>query len=94
MVKQVKISLAIGFLILQIGTVSADTLLIQSVEKNASVARPDRGTSMIQVENQYGQPSKKHSAIGEPPITKWTYSGITVYFEHAHVIHAVVNRTQ
>ncbi len=90
--KQIRKIAVIVFLILQTGIVSADTLLIQRVEKDASVEKPDRGTLMADVESQYGKPVRKTVAIGAPPITKWVYSNITVYFERSHVIHAVVNR--
>jgi hypothetical protein len=29
-------------------------------------------------------------AVGRPPISRWEYPGFIVYFEHEHVIHAVV----
>lgn len=72
--------------------VSADTLLINTIEKNATVERPARGMTVGQVLQQYGQPTKKYAPIGQPPITKWSYANITVYFEYNHVIHSVVNR--
>lgn len=91
-VKMIQKLVIVGFLSLMTAAVSADTLLINNIEKNASVERPDRGMSRAQVESQFGKPVKKYSAIGEPPITKWSYANITVYFEHNHVIHSVVNR--
>ena len=90
--KQIKNIIVVGILFFMTSVVSANTLLIRTVEKNASVDRPDRGMTTAQVESQYGKPVKKYTAIGEPPISKWTYSNITVYFEHDHVVHAVVNR--
>lgn len=86
--------IVVGFLVLVTGLVLAETLLIESVEKNASVMRPGRGTSMTGVERQYGKAIKKHVAIGEPPISKWVYSDITVYFERNRVLHSVVNRKE
>ena len=82
----------IGSLAIFLGQASADTLLIDTVEKNANVSRPDRGMSRAQVESEYGKAVKKYSAVGTPPITKWSYQSMTVYFEHDHVIHSVVNR--
>lgn len=70
----------------------ADTLLIEAVEKNASVQRPLRGESMSAVESRYGQADAARTVVGEPPITRWIYPEFTVYFEHSHVIHSVVNR--
>ena len=52
-------------------------------------ALPHKGMSMTQVEHSFGQPDKVLSAVGTPPITRWIYEGYTVYFDHAHVIHAV-----
>jgi hypothetical protein len=54
------------------------------------VLRPVRGMSMASVEQKFGQPDTKSAAVGEPPITKWTYSNFVVYFEHNVVIHSVV----
>ncbi len=90
--KQINNIVVIGILFFMAGVVSADTLLIRTVEKNMSVEKPDRGMSSVQVVSQYGQPVEKFSAIGEPPIKKWAYSNITVYFEYDHVIHSVVNK--
>jgi len=42
------------------------------------------------VEARFGQPANRHSAVGQPPITRWDYPGFAVYFEHQYVIHAVV----
>ncbi len=56
----------------------------------APVATPARGVSMSKVENQYGQPTERHAAIGNPPITRWDYPGFSVFFEREHVIHSVV----
>jgi len=81
----------IGLLFICTGIVSEDTLLIQSVEKNVSVARPERGVSMAEVEREYGKPVKKFAAVGKPPIRRCVYSDFTVYFENEYVIHSVVN---
>ena len=51
---------------------------------------PARGTSMEKVEAQFGAPSERLPAVGEPPITRWKYPGFEVYFEHHLVIHTVV----
>ena len=57
-----------------------------------SANRPARGMTMDRVESAYGLPRVKHSAVGEPPITRWEYDGFVVYFEYQHVIHAVEKR--
>jgi len=54
------------------------------------VIRPVQGMSMTSVEQKFGQPEQKSAAVGEPPITKWTYPDFVVYFEHNLVIHSVV----
>ena len=54
------------------------------------VIRPVQGVSMTTVEQQYGQPEQKSAAVGEPPITRWTYNNFVVFFEHNLVIHSVV----
>lgn len=56
-----------------------------------TVQLPGRGMSMEMVQNHFGEASEKYSAVGDPPITKWTYKNFTVYFESEFVIHAVVN---
>ncbi|HHA19742.1 MAG TPA: hypothetical protein ENK70_08560 [Methylophaga sp.] len=54
------------------------------------VIRPVQGMSMTTVEQQYGQPDEKSPAVGDPPITRWTYNEFVVFFEHNLVIHSVV----
>ncbi|MEO8464417.1 MAG: hypothetical protein ABI640_03685 [Gammaproteobacteria bacterium] len=76
------------------GAARADTLLIDGVESDAQSAstRPRSGMSMTAVESTYGSPAQKHATVGQPPITRWDYPNFSVYFEHEHVIHAVVRR--
>ena len=72
----------------------ADVLLIDNVEmalQNGS-QRPARGATMARVESTFGTPSGRHEAVGDPPITRWDYSGFVVYFEYDRVIHAVARR--
>jgi hypothetical protein len=61
----------------------------------ASIALPSKGQSMTEVVKKFGQPKLKHAAVGggqpkQPPITRWDYEGFSVFFEHSHVIDAVV----
>jgi len=58
-------------------------------EQVFSVTLPGRGMTKDQVESRFGSPPEKVEAVGEPPISRWVYSGFTVYFEYDHVIHAV-----
>ncbi len=56
-----------------------------------TVQLPGRGMSMEMVQSRFGDALNKEPAVGQPPISKWTYSSFTVYFESEYVIHAVVN---
>jgi len=87
----------ISILFLASFTSSADVLLIdvlnkEPVNSEAGLLRPTKGQSMSQVKVKFGEPVKAYTAIGEPPITRWKYSKFSVYFEHKHVIHSVVNK--
>lgn len=72
----------------------ADTLLIDGIasDSQSASARPKAGMSMTAVESTFGAPAQRRGAVGEPPITRWDYSGFSVYFEHDRVIHAVARR--
>lgn len=59
---------------------------------SASVSTPARGSSMAQVERQFGVPAERYPAVGQPPITRWVYPSMVVYFEFDHVVHAVTLR--
>ncbi|MCW8831286.1 MAG: hypothetical protein OQK32_07185 [Gammaproteobacteria bacterium] len=50
---------------------------------------PRRGMTMDKVRNELGEPLEASDAIGEPPITTWTYSDRVVYFEYSSVVHVV-----
>lgn len=58
----------------------------------AAADRPQRGSTMRSVESRYGEPAVRHAAVGQPPITRWDYPGLAVFFEHDRVIHAVLVR--
>lgn len=79
------------------GTTQADVLTMpdtapaQKVVKGMYMDLPARGLSMAQVERDFGNPRRKQSPVGEPPITRWVYDDYTVYFEYKYVIHSVVN---
>ncbi|HEY5316286.1 MAG TPA: hypothetical protein VIK18_27400 [Pirellulales bacterium] len=73
-----------------------DNLLIHRVQQENGMNLPSRGMSMSQVERSYGTPQRKLSPRGgdtrkHPQINRWEYSNFIVYFEHEHVIHAVLN---
>ncbi|MFW5425832.1 MAG: hypothetical protein ACKE8G_04565 [Methylophagaceae bacterium] len=88
--------LALSMTLLCTSTIGlAQTLSVPtySVANSAEgVLRPTRGMSMSTVAQKFGEAQQKSSAIGEPPITKWTYSDFIVYFEYSHVIHSVIPR--
>jgi hypothetical protein len=69
----------------------AETLVVddQLTLRDSTVDRPKRGTTMVDVEKQFGAPVEKHATVGLPPITRWDYAGFAVFFEHDRVIHAV-----
>lgn len=76
----------------------ADTLLVDRVQREAAVERPTRGMSMSQVRARYGEPLAELGTVGgasaaQPPITRWSYDGYIVYFEHDHVVYSVPERT-
>jgi len=53
---------------------------------------PRRGMSMEKVKNELGEPLTISDAVGDPPITTWSYADRIVYFEYSTVIHVVRNR--
>jgi hypothetical protein len=69
----------------------AETLVVddQVQLRDSAVERPKRGASMSEVEARFGAPAERHATVGQPPITRWDYSGFSVFFEHDRVIHAV-----
>jgi len=74
----------------------ADNLLIHRVQQEQDMNLPTRGMSMSQVEKRYGAPQRKLAPRGgdsskHPVINRWDYANFIVYFEHDHVIHAVLN---
>lgn len=77
--------------------VQADVLLLDAIasappNSPQGIQRPRSGSSMTTVRAQYGEPAGIQDAVGDPPITRWTYPGYTVYFEYDRVIDVVVHR--
>lgn len=56
---------------------------------SADAQLPNKGASREAVKSRYGEPLSYSEAVGEPPISRWTYPGFAVYFEYDHVVHAV-----
>ena len=86
---------ATGLLLLGLSaSVSAEEIILPTAEPETteySVQLPGRGMTMESVQNRFGEALEKYPAVGEPPISKWTYKDFSVYFESEFVIHAVVN---
>jgi len=53
-------------------------------------ALPSRGSTMESVKAKFGAPLQEAPAVGTPPITRWDYSGYSVFFENDKVLHSVV----
>jgi len=74
------------------GPALAETLSTPTGDPAAAAERPNRGSSMASVQSQYGEPTNRHAAVGNPPITRWDYPHFAVYFENDRVLHAVLVR--
>lgn len=70
----------------------AETLGTPTDAPAAASERPSRGSSMATVQGRYGEPTARHAAVGDPPITRWDYPQFAVYFENDRVLHAVLVR--
>jgi hypothetical protein len=70
----------------------AETLSTPAGVPGTAADRPDRGSSMATVQSRYGEPTTRHAAVGNPPITRWDYPQFAVYFENDRVLHAVLVR--
>jgi hypothetical protein len=54
---------------------------------------PGRGLTQEAVSRNFGEPQERMAPVGDPPITRWRYAGMTVYFEYDRVLHTVVHAT-
>ena len=79
-------------------TAQADIL---SIGPNAKVLQkanmPKQGDNMNTVSVKFGTAKRVKVSSGKitkhnPKITRWDYSGFSVYFENSHVIHSVIHR--
>lgn len=73
----------------------ADTLDMRGTDdvgRFEGAGKPTRGMSQARVEQNYGEPSSRRSAVGDPPISRWEYADFVVFFEYDKVIHAVSKR--
>lgn len=71
----------------------AETLSTDTGDPVLASERPNRGNTMATIQSRYGEPTNRHSAVGNPPITRWDYPQFAVYFEHDRVLHAVLVRS-
>ncbi len=87
------IELAVALALTLAGTARAETVVEgdQVMVRESDIVRPHRGMTMHAVETKFGAPQQRHEAVGEPPISRWDYSGYTVFFEKDRVIHTVVD---
>lgn len=88
------LSLMIGLSSASAEVISITDPRYQVPNDESGVVRPTQGMSMQTVEQRFGQPEQKISAVGEPPISRWIYPDFVVFFEHNLVIHSVVPREQ
>lgn len=72
-------------------SISADVLLIDEVRQSERMQLPENGQSKADVTAKYGSPAKQHSAVGDPPISRWDYEGHSVYFEYDLVLFTVLH---
>ena len=91
MAKWRRISLA-ALLTAAWGMAGADTLEMQGTSAMADDGRPTRGMTQAKVESKYGAPASVKAPVGDPPITRWEYANMVVFFEYDRVIHAVRKR--
>jgi hypothetical protein len=90
-------TLALGF------TARADDIIMPAAAPQAvapapvaaPASLPVKGQTMAEVIRHYGEPQQKHAPAGgdapkHPPITRWDYASFSVFFEHSHVVDAVV----
>jgi len=72
---------------------AAETVLVDGRVQleQTSIAHPQRGTTMHEVEAKFGAPQRRYPAVGKPPITRWDYPSFSVYFEYSRVVHSVVH---
>jgi hypothetical protein len=74
------------------GTAQAETLKVEGASAFGGDGRPTRGMTQANVESRYGKPVAVKAAVGDPPITRWEYQNMVVFFEYDRVIHAVMKR--
>ncbi len=57
-----------------------------------SIKVPKNGMTKEEVIAKFGPPQNRKAPVGDPPITRWEYSGFYVYFEYNLVLHSVIKK--
>ena len=73
-------------------TLSADVLLIEEVRQAGRMDVPANGMTTADVRARFGEPVTTHSAVGDPPITRWEYDRWSAYFEYDIVLFTVLHK--
>ncbi|RMG51426.1 MAG: hypothetical protein D6717_12900 [Gammaproteobacteria bacterium] len=86
-----RILLTIAALMAIAPAVPADILKIDDGKPVVVVLdnRPQRGMTMDQVRERFGEPAESRGPVGDPPITTWNYGDFIVVFEGKYVLHTV-----
>jgi len=76
---------------------NAEVLLLDAIAEAPvngpeGIPRPERGATMKDVRQRFGEPLRELPWVGDPPISRWVYQDFTVYFENEYVIDSVVHR--
>jgi len=79
-------------LLFSLTSLAADVLLIEEVRQAENMTVPANGSSMAEVEAQFGSPASKQGPVGDPPITQWVYDRWSVYFEYDKVLFTVLHK--
>lgn len=85
---------AAGSAVVPVGTLSADVLLIEEVRQAERMDLPTNGMKQADVRARFGEPVTTHAPVGDPPITRWDYTGWSVYFEYNLVLFTVLHKGQ
>jgi hypothetical protein len=72
----------------------AEDVAVPAAAPAKSGDRPANGMHMAAVEAKYGAPAARHDAVGQPPITRWDYADMVLFFENDLLIHAVLLHPQ
>jgi len=76
----------------QISIARADVLLIEEVRQSERMDLPVNGVGKDEVRARFGDPVQEHAAVGDPPISRWTYDNWSVYFEYDLVLFTVLHK--